>query len=634
LTLTSEPNVNFTVTLRPEQAAGEFAHVGYELKRYLERIFGKPVPWEQSVNVPVCLFLDPIADGGIESFTCAVSTNIVELRARSIQGLTHAIYWFLEKYFGVRWLWPGELGEVVPRISEVKLPEGRIAQEPDFYHRAIYTEGALWRERSNIYACYADIGATPEYFKEFDTWHAHNRMGGLRVEDGHRLGQVLPPQDYGEEHPDYFALIDGVRQTEYVDGKHGNHGCFCNPEVVDVMAEYCARRLDAGGEVDVFTIGSNDGHAMCECDLCHEFERQMGGEVVSAARHMDNVTNETGDTQKQLIASTDRMMWQANEIARKVKKTHPNKRLLALLYSTYRTPPRKLKLDEYVIGQFCIMGHLFYNEQIRQRELDLLTGMSPSVPALGIYEYQCNGAWPDLQRIYPRLLGRNIEDYHKAGARFFATQAARGFATNGINLYILTKKLWDVNADTAEIIDDYCKSGFGEGAKWMQKYFDAFEQRWQQSESFTNTASLSMQHLFVHELYPPEFLSQRRAEIEQARAAVPRNSDQAARVDFIARGLRQLEVFCEAMKSVRNAIPLDARGQPIEVDTQSDRAPSKTDVADAICALKAFFELSRQDDFQFVHDECFRYYRQGVDGEQFYATLLLREWEQALKECK
>ena len=633
LILKASPEPNFTVMLRPEQAAGEFSDLGYELKSYLEKVFGQTVGWEEADKIPVCLFLDPLAEGGIERFTCTVTSDGVELRSRSIQGLRHAAYWFLETHLGVRWLWPGELGEVIPTHQQVSLEVGTVVEEPDFYYRAIHTEGALWEERSNIYACYSDIGATPEYFAAFEAWHSHNRMGGMKVEDGHRLGQILSPKVYGAEHPEYFALVDGQRQIEYVDGKHGNHGCFCNRQAAEVIAEYCIKRLDAGGEIDVFTIAANDGHAICECELCQAFEDELGGPVAAGARHIDNITNETGST-KPLIGATDRMMWQANLIAEKVKKRHPNKHVMALLYSTYRNPPRKYTLDEYVMGQFCVMGNLFYNEQVRQRELALLRNMSPAVPRLGIYEYFCNGTWPDLHRMCPVLIGENVKAYHQAGARFFATQAARGFATNGINVYVPTKKLWDVEADTDEIIDDYCRSGFGAAAEHIKAYLSAFEERWKQTESFTANVNLNRQHLFLDKLYPEAFLSQRRDELAQARRAIAEDSVYAERIEFLAGALDKTVLFVEAMRLAAKALPLDENWDPREIDAQAAYAPACADVDKALAAITHCFAESRKDDFKFIHDECFRYYRQGLDGEKLYVTEWLRQWQKALKAGK
>ena len=633
LILKVSPEVNFTVVLRPEQGAGDFADVGHELKSYLERVFGQPVGWEKTGKVPVCLFLDPLAEGGVERFTCTVASDRLELRSRSIQGLRHAVYWFLETYLGVRWLWPGELGEVIPTHQQVSLAEGTVVEEPDFYYRAIHTEGALWKERSNIYACYADVGATPEYFATFDAWGRHNRMGGMKVEDGHRLGQILPPGVYGDEHPEYFALVDGERQTEYVDGKHGNHVCFCNKQAAEVMAEYCIKRLDAGGEVDVFTIAANDGHAICECELCKTFEDELGGQVSAGARHIDNITDETNNTAP-LIAATDRMISQANVIAEMVKKKHPNKHILALLYSTYRNPPRKYTLDEYVIGQFCIMGHLFYNDEIRQRELQLLNNMAPAVPRLGIYEYFCNGAWPDLQRMCPVLIGENVKAYHQAGARFFATQAARGFATNGINMYVLAKKLWDVEADTNEIIDDYCRSGFGGAAEHIKRYLCAFEERWKETKSFTTNVNLNRQHLFLDSLYPKAFLDKRRDDLAQARGAVEANCVYAGRIEFLAGALEKLVLFVEAMNLAAGALPLDEKCNLRKIDAKAPYAPVRADVDKALAAIEHFMAESRKDDFQFIHDDCFRYYRQGVDGEKLYVTMWLRQWQETLKGKK
>jgi len=52
-------------------------------------------------------------------------------------GTLHAVYTFLEKYLGVRWLWPGELGEVVPEQSTLVLQDSVFGFTPPLQQRHI-----------------------------------------------------------------------------------------------------------------------------------------------------------------------------------------------------------------------------------------------------------------------------------------------------------------------------------------------------------------------------------------------------------------------------------------------------------------------------------------------------------------
>ena len=60
---------------------------------------------------------------------------------------------------------------------------------------------------------------------------AHNHIGSqiLWTYGGHSYYDAVPAPKYGKEHPEYFALIGGVRTTS------GNHLCVSNPDVQELL---------------------------------------------------------------------------------------------------------------------------------------------------------------------------------------------------------------------------------------------------------------------------------------------------------------------------------------------------------------------------------------------------------------
>ena len=58
-------------------------------------------------------------------------SEVAEVRKVAWRGTLYAAYDFLENEMGVKWLWPGETGEVVPKRAALKVgPIDRRAQEP------------------------------------------------------------------------------------------------------------------------------------------------------------------------------------------------------------------------------------------------------------------------------------------------------------------------------------------------------------------------------------------------------------------------------------------------------------------------------------------------------------------------
>ena len=108
------------------------------------------------------------------------------------------VYAFLERHFGVRFYFPGDIGTIVPKASVVRLPIGCETKGPIFTVRSIYYNGD---------------GAVPG---ETD----RRRAAGWKALSGLRLRlqtQSVPcchgqrgfsfPERFHKTHPEYFALV-------------------------------------------------------------------------------------------------------------------------------------------------------------------------------------------------------------------------------------------------------------------------------------------------------------------------------------------------------------------------------------------------------------------------------------------
>jgi hypothetical protein len=116
-------------------------------------------------------------------------------------GTVNAVYTFLQDKLGIRWLWPGAEGEVVPKQTQVKLGPFELRYHPKIRMRqtvyaqlAIYKRGGepgqsggdwVRRQRVQLDSLYAPSGG-----HGFTEWYA----------------------SYHKTHPEYFALqSDGTK---------------------------------------------------------------------------------------------------------------------------------------------------------------------------------------------------------------------------------------------------------------------------------------------------------------------------------------------------------------------------------------------------------------------------------------
>ncbi|MCA1808151.1 MAG: DUF4838 domain-containing protein [Lentisphaerae bacterium] len=507
--LIKDNEVLFSLFRWPPQNAEAMLGPADELVQYLEKVAGQPIPqYEDGYATSLVLDLDPRCELAAEEFLITAGKNEVRLKARTVQGLFHAVYYFLETAAGVRWLWPGPGGEVAPRLQTVSVPAGIVRRSPDFSWRALQVGGAMYAYKGGgvdlVTTRHALLRLPASYQAEFGLWCRRNRFGGVKVMDGHRWCEIAPPEIYGKSEPDLYALVNGRRDNIFRNGKHDNQPCLSNPRVAELMADYACAQFEADPGLDVCSIALNDGKAGCECSECRK-------RVVSRhdESHFDRITNEFSKTGRSVITKSvsDLVYRNANQAMRKVARRHPGKKLLVLLYSSFRNAPAREVLDPRIVGQLCMMGNSFWNRNILKSEKRLLDSLSGKVRTLGIYEYYANGVWPELPRLFPELIASTVNMYYRAGARYFASQPSMGFAVNGLNYYLLGRLLWDRSVSVDQVIKDYCLRGFGPAAGHIERYFLEFAERWKQTKSATDLPDAPEARLALTHLYPDPSVS-------------------------------------------------------------------------------------------------------------------------------
>ena len=59
-------------------------------------------------------------------------------------GTFFAVDAFLEQFVEIRWLWPGELGELVPNQPSLRIGAVAVEHQPAYVWRDLGPGGALW----------------------------------------------------------------------------------------------------------------------------------------------------------------------------------------------------------------------------------------------------------------------------------------------------------------------------------------------------------------------------------------------------------------------------------------------------------------------------------------------------------
>jgi hypothetical protein len=119
-------------------------------------------------------------------------------------GTLFGVYEWLERELGVRWLWPGDLGTVVPRARDVALRAVDVTVQPRFFQR--HVRPGLGFTSSNPALGFTSKAAE-EYARVQSVFLRRQRMGrSEKMAYGHAFTDWW--SKYGREHPEWFQLVN------------------------------------------------------------------------------------------------------------------------------------------------------------------------------------------------------------------------------------------------------------------------------------------------------------------------------------------------------------------------------------------------------------------------------------------
>ncbi|MFH1743854.1 MAG: DUF4838 domain-containing protein [bacterium] len=369
------------------------------------------------------------------------------------QGTVYAAYELLER-LGCHWYFPGEFGQVIPKRSTIRVPELDITARPSFPSRNIWRAG--WADNTDGY----------------EEWAIRNKMNSRIYAfpgDG-SIRNLAPPEKYFDKYPEIYALSEeGERVAKGSYGVHGQHEetmlCLSNPLTVKIASETICDYFRANPEANSYGFSPPDGAPRCFCKTCvaadHDFMNDRDSEPSVSDAYFNFVNN----------------------VAHAVCGEFPDRYIVTLAYSNRVRPPEGLEKPFHpnIIVQIarlgvCTMHPLGSPDCVfARRYLDTLKAWSRICPQLLIYDYDPQS---DLSRMpfwNVHSIRKNLPIYHQHGVLGFTTEGHNTFLRTGLNYYIRTKLMWDVNADVDDLLDDFYRNFFGPAAVPMQQFIEAIE---------------------------------------------------------------------------------------------------------------------------------------------------------------
>jgi hypothetical protein len=387
------------------------------------------------------------------------------------QGTCYAVYDFLERFCDVRWYGPTELNLVCPTTRTLSFESDEIRRSPAFAHR----EGSM----ITPWPILKELWNNPS-IEECHLYMRRLRMGGDKWAGNHSFRSYYDrflrknpdhPELFEGEHPEYFAQgrSEGERQF-----------CYTNPDFIKQVAQDARNFFDGKGLKgfapamgDYFAVVPMDNNAWCLCPNCQaelEKDKQTSGPHFSNGR------------------ASGYMFGFINNVAKELKKTHPDKYISALAYWDYAYYPDRIQLESNIAVAPCLQTRIYWGQNIARNDIKFYKSwVEKKDHPIYLWLYYCfpeENALVGRFNCFPGFMAhtaaRQIKMYHDDGVK--------GLFLCGIgeqvDFYVTMKLLDNPDLDIDDILDEFFTSYYGASAEPMKRLYLRIEEIYSNPEDY------------------------------------------------------------------------------------------------------------------------------------------------------
>jgi hypothetical protein len=451
---------NLTEIIIPGNANRVIKFAAAELQGYLKKITGKELQikeFDGEINNEgaIRFILENNKEIKWDGYSTEVTKTGITFSAKESRALLYATYSLLEQA-GCSFFYPGENEEIVPRHALVEISPYKRVYNPVLEHRGL----ALYGLQANS----ARLG------RDVISWMAKNKMNFILVSEnrpsdsdgpahgciwkevsGELLGElekrgfiiemsehcapVFFPRTLFKDHPDWFALNNGVRKLGTP--PYSGQMCYSNKDAVEYYATAIANYAAKHPEFHIIGTWPLDGGEYCECKGCKDPET-----VFRAAMH----------------------------VAEKVKEVRPDMIVEHLAYKPQTwTPPKMNKIPGNMSVLWCPdLGKMD----------SLVTGwVKKSDQAGGTYQFEyymgdnyrnCDNVW--LRPVYSANIPRQANELGFRGVISLFLPIQNWWRAS-FNNWFFARACWDSALDINGSIREYCKNYYNGHAAEVENVF-------------------------------------------------------------------------------------------------------------------------------------------------------------------
>lgn len=404
------------------------------------------------------------------------------------RGTLFGTYEFLEKFIGVTWLMPGELGEEIPKLQDLRIPQMDISQTPSFLsHSLVDIQGqirpAIPEDVDPLFG-----GNGPMLV---DRWMLRNKLfnpsvGFLKVRElisyGHVWKAIITPKDM-EAHPQWQAT-----------GGAKNSFCTSNPEAVEFYAQRLIERFDKDPTRLSASLSAEDGPVICNCPKCLALtEKNWYGEE----------------------SATPLVLTFYNDVAKIVGRKYPDKMLGGFVYYNFMYPPSKpFKMEKNVYLFLAPVNYYGWGNAKPKLRADFARLISGWTAITENFNYSSWSLWlrdfvgAPLPPPLP-LMKFEFQTLHENNVKRVWFMGIGAWGYGACHNYLMAKLMWNADADVDALYREWMRKAYGPAWEPMDKFHmlllkRILDRKNAESPRYTGD-NYEVNYDFVDKVYKPVF---------------------------------------------------------------------------------------------------------------------------------
>lgn len=456
------------------------------------------------------------------------------------------VYEFLERFAGVRFYFPDELGTIVPKAKKLSVPEGEFSVEPDCLIRKTgwgYAPDAVWIDGSPS-TSRVNRAAQGMFWLRL-------RLGTKSIPLCHGQNRCRIPERFAKSNPEYFALLkdrktgelrrdnDGERKLSHHPYQLCHSSGLWDELYIDVHSYFTGKSAESRGIRSYYgpnyrwgscfvdrkyaDLMAQDGMMRCLCDKC---------EAAYAP-----------DAQY----ATELIWGQTKRLAERLLADGVGGYITQMAYPPYRRMP-SFDLPTNILVMVAEKGpwSVQYPELWARDNAEIAAWSKKLGRKVWIWTYP--GKWgrharPGIPAMTPRAYGK----YYKSVAPWIFGALAESetdrMIYNYLNHYVFSKVMWDLDTDVDALLEEHYSLMFGAAGGEIKAFYEALEDCWlygmtgyeQAPPTNLGPGSYKMPPAKIQweEIYSRSKISKWRKLFARALSRVPPESMEARRVAFI-----------------------------------------------------------------------------------------------------